>query len=77
MESDRDRLSDPRTDLDPPFDQHVVIHGLLKVAGSSPEMVDRRLEEIKTALKHGTVINDVARTSRIDGATRADRGKEQ
>lgn len=80
MEKDRTDLSDPLRDLESPFDQkNFVIHGLLKIAGNSDALVNKRLEDIKTALKHGTVIKDVSGTSRINGAVRAgdNNGKEQ
>lgn len=81
MKADGDALSDP-TDVDSLFSQPEAIHGLLKVAGSSPEVVNDLLEKIKKALQHDSqVILDVpgGDSGRIDGSTRAkpNRGKEQ
>jgi len=77
-----DDLNDPTTDLDPLLSKPQEIHGLLKIAGSSPKMVDSLLDKLKKALQHDkNVIQDVSggNKSRIDGAVRegANRGKEQ
>ncbi|KAK3345917.1 hypothetical protein B0T25DRAFT_505989 [Lasiosphaeria hispida] len=73
-------LSDRTTDLDPLFAHPDGIHGLLKVAGSSEDMVGKRLKTIQDALGWGTVIKDVpgGTAGRVDGATRdkPNRGKE-
>ncbi|KAK4450966.1 Dyp-type peroxidase [Podospora aff. communis PSN243] len=81
MKEDGTSLHDS-TIVDAPFDSpNLVIHGLLKVAGNSPQMVNDLLEKIKKALNHDKkVIMDLPGgdkvPSRIDGATREDRGKE-
>ena len=52
-------LNDPPvSDWDPLFKHR--IHGLLKVAGSSPSMVKQKLDDIKNVLGYPTVIQDVA-----------------
>ena len=69
-------LNDPLLDdWDPLFKQR--IHGLLKVAGSSPSMVEKKLDDIKSVLGHPTVIKDIAGqspptsvNSRVDGQVR-------
>ncbi|KAK1757120.1 Dyp-type peroxidase [Echria macrotheca] len=82
MKADADALSDPSiTETSSLFANTEVIHGLLKVAGNSREMVNDLLNEIKKALKHhDKVIEDVpgGDKGRIDGATREGdhRGKE-
>ncbi|KAK1750992.1 Dyp-type peroxidase [Echria macrotheca] len=81
MKADGPDLNDPTTTTEPddPLANPDTIHGLLKVAGSSDDLVNERLKKIKDALQHGTVINDAGGTKgRIDGATRTDgnRGKE-
>lgn len=61
---------DPLFNTDP-------IHGILKVAGSSPEIVNSKLDDIKSILGHPTVIADIAAqslptsmNSRLDGQVR-------
>ncbi|KAK4182345.1 Dyp-type peroxidase [Podospora australis] len=80
MRSDGPALNDPTTKLNPLFSDPNVIHGLLKVAGSSKETVEERLKEIQLDLQRGTVITDVPGgfEGRLDGATRGgkNRGKE-
>ena len=80
MKSDT-RLNDPKTGLDPLFVDTDAIHGMLKVAGSCIQDVEKRLEEIQIALGRGTIISDVpgGNEGRLDGATRKKphRGKEQ
>lgn len=63
---------------DAPF-QSTKIHGLLKIGGSSPEMVKERLTKIQALLQYGEAIEDAAPTdSQVVGWTRPnDRGKEQ
>jgi len=83
----RNALNDPPlSSLEPLFRKPGEIHGLLKVAGSSPTEVDDLLGKIQTILKRGTVIQNVqgelpstTSDSRIDGWTRPEpsRGKEQ
>ncbi|KAL8788622.1 MAG: hypothetical protein Q9195_007217 [Heterodermia aff. obscurata] len=52
-------LNDPlRSEWDPLFRHR--IHGLLKVAGSCPSMVEKKLDDIKSVLGHPTVIKDIA-----------------
>jgi len=74
-------LKDPTTDLDPLFRDTNIIHGLLKVAGSNIQDVNKRLQDIQISLGRGTVIIDVpgGNEGRLDGATRQgnNRGKEQ
>jgi hypothetical protein len=63
------------------------IHGLIKVAGSSPEKVKERLDVIQTVLGHNSIIFDIenglsppsTESSRVDGKTRPgeEKGKEQ
>jgi hypothetical protein len=83
MKADSSDLSDPDPAVvDALFDKPNAVHGLLKVAGSSPQMVGGLLEKIKKALHHDSkVIIDVpgGDKGQIDGATRLgkDRGKEQ
>ena len=65
--------------------EKVIIHGMLKVAGSSKDDVEIHLSAIKSVLKHGTALKDALQNqpptpmdSRVDGWTRPnDRGKEQ
>ena len=65
----------PLSDWDPLFKHR--IHGLLKVAGSSPSMIEKKLEGIKSVLGHPTIIKDIAGqspptslNSRVDGKVR-------
>ncbi|ERF69422.1 hypothetical protein EPUS_05967 [Endocarpon pusillum Z07020] len=80
MSSDKVRttLNDPATKKWDVLFQSTKIHGLLKIAGSSPEMVKERLMRIQVTLKHGEAIEDAAPTdSQVVGWTRPnDRGKE-
>ena len=70
---------------DPPADQWDSlfntnpIHGILKVAGKSPETVANKLDVIKAILGHGTVITDIEAESKLDGKLRPDllKGHEQ
>jgi len=74
MKADASALSDVTADVEA-FANSKPIHGLLKVAGSSPVTVHNLLEKIKKALQ---AIEDVP-GGRIEGAMRdgANRGKEQ
>ena len=73
----------PRNLNDPDVDEwhHLFskhrIHGLLKVAGSCADEVEKKLNEIKSVLGHSTVIKDIAAqsaptsvNSRVDGQLR-------
>lgn len=69
-------LNDPNSDeWDDLFKTPALIHGLLKVAGSSSDMVETKLNTIKTILA-GTVADIPAKSppttvnSRIDGQVR-------
>ena len=70
-------LNDPPVaEWDPLFNTDP-IHGLLKVAGNSQEIVDSRLGEIKSILGHPSIIADIAgqslptsTNSRLDGHVR-------
>ena len=53
------------------------IHGLLKVAGSNPSVIESKLNDIKSVLGHPIVINDIdgesaptSVKSRVDGHVR-------
>ena len=66
----------PHSDWDPLFTV-APIHGLLKVAGNSLEIVESKLNDIKSVLGHPTIIKDIAGqspptsvNSRIDGHVR-------
>ena len=70
----------PHDDWDPLFKQR--IHGLLKVAGSSHSMIEKKLDDIKSVLGHPTVIKDIAGQSpptsvdsRVDGQVRPYKSK--
>ncbi|KAK4696204.1 hypothetical protein P7C71_g1673, partial [Lecanoromycetidae sp. Uapishka_2] len=70
-------LNDPPQSTWDPLFKSSPIHGLLKVAGSSPEMVESKLNEIKSVLGHPTIIKDIAGqsppnvvNSRVDGRVR-------
>lgn len=76
MAKDQENLNDPAsTSWDDLFKTPSLIHGILKVAGNSPEMVDTKLNAIKTIL--GSTIVDIPATSapttvksRVDGQVR-------
>lgn len=76
MKKDQGNLNDPLPDKwDDIFKTNIPIHGLLKVAGSSIEKVDEKLNAIKSVL--GSTIVDIPATSapttvqsRIDGQVR-------
>ena len=56
-------LNDPLPgSWDPPFGGNL-IHGILKVAGTSPEIINSKLNEIKSSLGHPTLIVDIAAQS--------------
>ncbi|CAO2652321.1 Nn.00g006040.m01.CDS01 [Neocucurbitaria sp. VM-36] len=77
--SETDSLSDPDfTQWDPLFkSKSTPIHGLLKIAGSDADEVNKKLQAILKVLQHGTVTLDVKGISppntvesRIDGAVK-------
>ena len=66
----------PLAKWDPLFNTDPV-HGILKVAGNSPEIVNSKLDDIKSILGHPTIIADIAAqspptttNSRLDGQVR-------
>ena len=66
----------PHSKWDPLFTKSP-IHGLLKVAGNSPVMVETKLKEIKSILGYPNNIKDIAghspptiENSRLDGQVR-------
>ncbi|KAL9045577.1 MAG: hypothetical protein Q9214_001401 [Letrouitia sp. 1 TL-2023] len=73
-----DKLNDPPVARwDPLFKATTPVHGVIKVAGSDPDMVNSRLVLIQLILKLGTLITDIAGqspptsvSSRIDGQVR-------
>ncbi|KAL6717683.1 hypothetical protein ACLMJK_005598 [Lecanora helva] len=79
-------LNDPPVDDWDPLFRTTTIHGLLKIAGSYQELVDKELEQIKSVLGHSQgVIKDIdgnsaptTLNSRLDGKTRdkAQHGRE-
>ena len=79
------KLFDPPPKMWDSLFQSPKIHGMLKIAGSCKDEVERHLTKIQKALKHGTAIEDAFQNqpptetdSRVDGWTRPnDRGKEQ
>ena len=82
----RTKLSDPAPTTWDSLFRSPQIHGMLKIAGSSKDEVERHLTMIQKVLKHGTAIEDAFQKdespketdSRVDGWTRPnDRGKEQ
>ena len=83
----RKLLNDPTSasTFDKLFQSDDRIHGLLKVAGSTKEVVDQHLRSIQDVLRHNRAIKDALITSSqdpmgppLDGWTRPnDRGKEQ
>ena len=85
MASSQKKLSDPAIGTWDPLFKSPNIHGMLKIAGSSKDEVNKHLDMIKAVLKHGTAIEDAFQSeshqetdSRVDGWTRPDdRGKEQ
>ncbi|EXJ62099.1 hypothetical protein A1O7_02532 [Cladophialophora yegresii CBS 114405] len=76
------KQEDPSKMHDPPLEEwHPLfgqdIHGLLKIAGSDPAIINTKLHNIKAILGHGTVINDIVyssepttENSRVDGQVR-------
>ena len=72
-----ENLNDPPyTSWDPVF-RSAPIHGLLKVSGSNLDIVESKLNELKSVLGHSTVIKDIAGQSpqtsvksRLDGQVR-------
>jgi hypothetical protein len=73
----KDLADPPKEQWDPLFNSTTPIHGVLKVAGGSPEMVDSKLNDIKSILGHPTLIVDIAgrslpttANSRVDGHVR-------
>lgn len=70
-------LNDPPSSTWDPLFNIATIHGLLKVAGSSRDMIERKLNDIKSILGHPTVIKDIPGqspptnvNSRLDGHVR-------
>ena len=70
-------LNDPPPSTWDPLFKIAPIHGLLKVAGNSPDIIERKLNDIKSVLGHPTVIKDIAGqspptnvNSRLDGQVR-------
>ena len=70
-------LNDPPPSKWDPLFNTVPIHGLLKVAGSSQEVINSKLQDLKSILGHGSVIADIAARSlpssmdsRLDGQVR-------
>jgi hypothetical protein len=81
-------LNDPLPASWDPLFNTGLIHGILKVAGSSPEMVNSKLDRIKGILGHPIIIADIAAqspstsaNSRVDGQVRPKdqglKGREQ
>ena len=82
MAKDKDRFNDPpATSWEPPFQQTIPppkttpIHGVIKVAGSDPNIVNDKLVGIQVALQRntkGALIQDLPGVvgSRIDGQVR-------
>ena len=74
-------LNDPLVKEWDPLFRKKTIHGLLKVAGSSPEIVKKELDDIKSILGYPNVIIDIdgnslptKANSMLEGNTRP--GKE-
>lgn len=70
-------LNDPAPASWDPLFNTTPIHGILKVAGSSPEIVNSKLDGIKSILGYPTIIADIAAqslptsaNSRVDGQVR-------
>ena len=81
-----DNLNDPKVDDWDPLFNNLTLHGLLKVAGSSPEMVNEKLNHLKRILDHPHVIKDIngnspptTANSMLEGNTRPgkEHGREQ
>ena len=93
MADDKDALNDPpANDWEPPFQRKtstpntIPIHGVIKVAGSDPKIVNDKLLGIQIALQRGTkgaLIQDLPGSgkSKIDGQVRPEakklNGREQ
>ena len=76
-----ENLNDPPVDNWDPLFKKTTIHGLLKVAGSSPKLINDELDHIKRILGHPYVIKDIdgnslptTTNSQLEGNTRP--GKE-
>ncbi|KAI9775231.1 MAG: hypothetical protein M1839_001349 [Geoglossum umbratile] len=84
MKKDGTNLNDPEPKEWHPLFRSESIHGLLKVAGSSADQVETKLNRIKGLLGHPTVIADIEAqslpasvNSRVDGQVREKfKGKE-
>ena len=79
-------MNDPPVEKWDPLFKGSTIHGLLKVAGSSPEIVNKKLDHMKQILGFPHVIRDIegksspsTTDSKVEGDTRPgkEHGREQ